>query len=195
MHREAHLSAPRNQALTRVAALAAAVLTVGMVTGCAGQAPAPGPALLPVPPEPVRTGERPLTGPGTVDGDTLFQPLGLTTGMASVIGSHADLPAKGEYVRLRVLLVNTGRNSAVLDPNKQLLVTGDGGTHAPDPQAMLIKRQPEKVDLGTGNRTEFDLFYDVPAGAVPTALRAFGGPTLADLADTSSVDVALDRPQ
>lgn len=164
-------------------------LVAVVVAGCAAGPPAP--AVYPSPPRPARPSETVTTPVPTTDGDTVFEIIALTTGMRTVLGSHAELPAKGQYVRLRVAVSNSGRNSVLLDTSRQLLRTADGATYPPDPQAMLVKRQPAKPEVGPGNRFEFDLYYDVPAGAVPVGMHAFGGPTLADFADATGTDVPL----
>lgn len=143
-------------------------------------------------PRTVRPAETPLTPVPATDGDTVFELIGLTTGMDSVLGSHAEWPAKGQFLRIRLVITNSGRNSVPFDANRQLLVTSDGVEHVPDSQAMLIKRQPGRVDLGTTNRLEFDLYYDVPDGAEPATLRAFGGPSLADFTDLTGVDIPIE---
>ena len=163
------------------------------LAGCAGAPqPAPGPAVYELAPRPVRPDEKPLVPAPTPEGDTVFELIGLTTGMASVLGSHAEMPAKGQFVRVRLVVSNTGRNSVPFDANRQLLLTSTGTEHAPDSQAMLIKRQPGRIDIGSANRVEFDLYYDIPKDAVPTALRAFGGPSLADFSDHTGVDIRID---
>jgi hypothetical protein len=89
------------------------------------------------------------------------------------------------------VITNNGRNSVPFDANRQLLRTADGVEHPPDPQAMLIKRQPGKFDLGPTDRLEFDLYYDLPVDAKPTALKVFGGPSLADFSDANGVDAPI----
>ena len=166
-----------------------AIAAIAAIAGCAFAPPPP--ATYAASPRPVRPSETATTPVPTADGDTVFEIIGLTTGLTTVLGSHAELPASGSYVRLRVVVSNTGRNSVLLDTARQLLRTADGATYAPDPEAMLVKRQPARAEVGPGNRFEFDLYYDVPAGAVPVGLRAFGGPTLADFSDTTGTDVPL----
>jgi Domain of unknown function (DUF4352) len=163
------------------------------LAGCA-DAPvaAPEPAVYPLAPRPVRPQEKPLVPAPTPEGDTVFELIGLTTGMPSVLGHHAEMPAKGQFVRVRLVVSNTGRNSIPFDANRQLLLTSTGTEHAPDSQAMLIKRQPSRIDIGSANRFEFDLYYDIPKDATPTALRAFGGPSLADFSDLTGVDIRID---
>jgi hypothetical protein len=144
-----------------------------------------------LPARPVRTDEVPLHVRPTLVGDTQFELMGLTSGMPTVIGSHADWPAKGQFVRIRVAVTNTGRTTALFDSRHQMLLAADGSTRHPDDQAMLIKRQPTAVDLGSTVRLEFDLWFDIPKETHPSALRAFGGGTLTDLADDHGVDIPL----
>lgn len=151
----------------------------------------PPPATYPLAPRPVRKGEVPLDPAPVTEGDTVFTLIGLTTGMPTVIGSHAEWPAKGRFARVRLVITNTGRNSVPFDANRQSLRTADGVEHPPDPQAMLIKRQPGKFDLGPTDRLEFDLYYDIPPEAVPESLHAFGGPSLADFADATGILVPI----
>jgi Domain of unknown function (DUF4352) len=178
------------------AAAAAAVGAVLLLAGCAQEAPpAPPPApTYEVAPLPVRPEEKALHPVPTTDGDSEFRLIGLTTGIKTILGSHAEWPAKGAFIRVRVVVTNTGRNTVPFDANKQTLVTADGATHTPDAQAMLIKRQPGQIDIGANDRLEFDLYYDCPPDAQPTALRAFGGATLADFSDTTGVDIPITVP-
>jgi hypothetical protein len=181
-----------------ITAALAGVLT-GVLTGCA-DTPAPPSIAAPtttaaptyqIPPRTARPGETPLPPVPYTDGDTRFELVGLTTGLRSVLGSHAEWPAKGQFVRIRLAVTNTGRNSVQLAASRQLLITADGAEHTPDTQAMLIRRQPEQVPVGSGDRVEFDLIYDIPVDGTPVTLRAFGGPTLADFGDTVGVDIPI----
>jgi hypothetical protein len=142
-------------------------------------------------PRTVRPSETPLRVPPKTEGDTEFTLIGLTTGLPSLVGSHAEMPARGQFVRIRLVVVNTGRTTTTFDPGRQLLITSDGAEHRPDEQARLIKRQPERFDLGAGVRVEFDLYYDIAADGRPGALRVHGGPTLTDPADDRSLDIPL----
>jgi hypothetical protein len=174
--------------------IAGIVVLLGMaLAGCASApAPEPGRPTYALAPRPVRPEEKPLVPVASTDGETVFELIGLTTGMTTILGSHAELPAKGQFVRVRLVVSNSGRNSVPFDANRQLLVTSDGAEHVPDSQAMLVKRQPGRIDIGPANLFEFDLYYDIPTDAEPTALRAFGGPSLADFSDRTGVDIAID---
>ncbi len=153
--------------------------------------PTDAPATYEQAPRTVRPNETALDLPPTVEGDTAITLIGLSTGLPSVIGSHAEWPAKGQFVRIRVVATNTGRSTLQFDSRRQLLLTADGAAHPPDSQAMLIRRQPTTFDLGAGVRVEFDLYYDVPADAKPTGLRVFGGPTFSDATDEVGTDIPL----
>ncbi len=173
--------------------IAATVALLGAVLGGCTATPEPPPPapVYELPPRPVRPGEVALRPVPTTEGDTVFELIGLTTGLKSVVGSHAEWPAKGQFVRVRLVVANNGRNTVLFDTSRQQLLASDGVDHVPDSQAMLIKRQPGKIDVGAGDRLEFDLYYDVPVTASPNALRVFGGPTLADFNDATGVDIPL----
>ena len=181
--------------MVRAQHLGAVCVAVGLaLAGCAPAATpasAPAPVNYPLAPRPVRKGEVPLDPAPVTEGDTVFELIGLSTGLPSVIGSHAEWPARGRFARVRLVISNAGRNSVPFDANRQLLRTTDGVEHSPDPQAMLIKRQPGKFDLGPTDRLEFDLYYDIPPDAIPAALHAFGGPSLTDFSDATGTDAAI----
>ncbi|MFC5052341.1 DUF4352 domain-containing protein [Saccharothrix xinjiangensis] len=145
----------------------------------------------PVPVGTARPDEVVLRVPTTADGDTAFTLVGLTTGMPTLIGSHAEFHAKGQFVRVRMSVVNNGRSSVSFAARRHVLVDGGGGEHEADEQAMLVKRQPDVVDLGANVRLEYDAYYDIPAGAEPRALRVYGGPTLTDLKDATGTEIPL----
>lgn len=175
----------------RAPSLLAALALV--TAGCTAEQPAsrePEPTY-PLSPREVRPDERPLDVTGK-DGDTEFVVIGMTSGMEALVGSHAESPAKESYLRLRLVVTNTGRSTVLFDAMRQRLVLAAGSAAKPDSQAMLIRRQPEEFDLGSGVRVEFDLYYDVPADTKPRALRAFGGATLTDAHDRESTDIPLD---
>ncbi|GGP50404.1 hypothetical protein GCM10010185_23290 [Saccharothrix coeruleofusca] len=159
----------------------------------AGTSPGATSETYPVPAQAVRPGERALRLPTTADGDTAFTLLGLTTGLAAVQGSHAELEAQGQYVRVRMSVVNNGRSSVAFDARRHVLLDDRGAEHRVDAEAMTIRRQPDQVDLGSNVRLEYDVYYDLPEEARPAALRVFGGPTLTDLRDRSSTDIPLGK--
>src|SRR5262245_9911099 len=160
--------------------------------GPAAQTTSSAPATYPLDPRPVRPDEKPLRLPAAVAGDTSFSLIGLTTGVASLVGSHVEFNAvKGQFIRIRLVITNVGRSSVLFDTRRQTLVFADGSTATPDDGAMQAKRQPDKFDLGAAVRVEFDLYYDVPKDAKAVALRVHGGPTLTDMNDEKGTDIRL----
>ena len=129
-----------------------------------------------LPGRPVRDGETPLPYRAVSDGRITFAAIGLRTNMSSVVGSHADWPAKGQYVRVRVQAENGYPTFHTIDLSKQLLVTTDGATHQIDENGMRIERQPYDFELGGHDRLEFDLLYDIPKQAKVKSLRLYGAP-------------------
>jgi hypothetical protein len=176
--------------------LVVAIMAGALLAGCAAAPPAPAAPSTPtyaLPPRPVRPSETPLALPPQTQGDTQFTLIGLTW-LDAILGSHAEWQPKGRYLRIRLVVVNTGRSGAAFDTGRQQLVTADGVAHDVDPQAMLIKRQPGQFDLGANVRVEFDLYYDLPRDARPTALRVHGGPTLTDMKNLDFTDIPLPPP-
>ena len=176
----------------RTRLLLPAVVSVLLAAGCSSSAPSTPPVTTyELPPRPVRPDETALKLPPAKNGDTEFTLIGLAAGLPSITGSHTEFPAKGQFVRLRLVAANTGTSSVLFDTKRQLLVDDKGATHAPDEQAMVIKRQPSQFDLGHGVRIEFDLYWDIPKGTKPVTLRAFGGPTITDMKNVTGTDMKL----
>lgn len=175
--------------MTGISRALAAIVAFALVASCTPAAPAE--QTYPLEPRAIRAGEKPLRIKGTDDGAE-FQLIGLST-FPTLVGSHAEWSAEGKYVRIRLVVANSGRTTVLFDTNRQLLVLADGTTLKPDEPAMLTKRQPDKFQLGAGVRVEFDLYYDVPEGTRVTALRTHGGPTLTDMRDKEGTDVPIDR--
>lgn len=146
-----------------------------------------------IPGRPVRDGETPLPYRAVSDGRITFAAIGVRANMSSVVGSHADWPAKGQFVRARVLVENGYPTFHTIDLGKQLLVTTDGTTHQIDENGMRIERQPSDFDLGAHDRLEFDLIYDIPKQAKAKSLRLFGAPTN-DLGIELGHDAGVETP-
>jgi len=136
-------------------------------------APSPSPTY-PLAPRTVRPSETPLATATAVSGPTSVAVIGLRAHMTFAVGTHADFTPHGEFDRLRVVVQNDSRTFLFLTLADMQLVTADGTAHRPDVQAMAIKRQPDQIDLGSLDRTEFDLWYDVPAGSKLRLLRLTG---------------------
>jgi ABC-type uncharacterized transport system auxiliary subunit len=180
----------------KLGCLAGLLIAAAVLAGCTGGTPSAAPtsssrATYPLGPRTVRPDEVPLRLPPAQEGDTMYTLIGFTASMPSLVGSHAEFNAKGVFTRVRLVVENVGRSGVPFNTRAQLMVLGNGTTVAPDEQAMLIKRQPGEFDLGAGVRVEFDLYYDIPKDSKPTALRVFGGPTLADPKDQEGRDIPL----
>lgn len=169
-----------------------AVVVLVLVSGCQAAAPStPAPTTYELPPRQVRPDETALKLPPAKNGDTEFTLIGLAAGLPSITGSHTEFPATGQFVRLRLVITNTGTSSVLFDTKRQLLVDDQGAAHPPEEQAMLIKRQPGQFDLGHGVRVEFDLYWDIPKDRKPVTLRVFGGPTITDMKNANGTDIKL----
>ncbi|MBC6461528.1 DUF4352 domain-containing protein [Actinomadura sp. HBU206391] len=187
--------------MRHIPAWAILVITTAAAAACSGDASPPQGSTTPsaasatptyrLPSRPVRDGETPLSGGTVRSGDLAFTPIGLRAGMPELVGSHADVRPKGQFVRIRLVTENRGRTTQTFDSRKQLLVTTDGATHQPDLDAMLVKRQPDSIDVGSAVRIELDLWYDIPRESRVRALRLVGTPSVGAVSDPPGVDVGL----
>ncbi|MFC3456493.1 hypothetical protein [Amycolatopsis speibonae] len=170
-----------------------AALTVLLLAGCSGGEPQPPPAkpAYDLPAREVRPDETALHLPTALNGETEFSLIGLAAGLPSLTGSHTEFDAKGQFVRIRLVVTGKGVSGILFDTRRQQLLTDSGAVIAVDNQAMTIKRQPDKFELGRGVRVEFDLYFDLPKEAKPLVLRAFGGPTLTDMKNVTGTDIKL----
>ncbi|MER6667600.1 hypothetical protein ABT256_23850 [Amycolatopsis japonica] len=170
--------------------LAASLLV--LLAGCsAEQEQPPAKPVYDLPAREVRPDETALHLRPALNGETEFSLIGLAAGLPSLTGSHAEFEAKGQFVRLRLVVTGKGLSGILFDTRRQQLVTDSGAVIAVDNQAMTIKRQPDKFELGRGVRVEFDLYFDLPKEAKPVLLRAFGGPTLTDMKNLTGTDIKL----
>jgi hypothetical protein len=189
----ARSAAAYGRAMRRISATAVVITVLGL-PACSTETGPSKAAITPtyrLPPRPVRDGETPLSGKTVRSGDLAFTPIGLRAGMPELVGSHADVRPKGQYVRIRLITENGGRTTQTFDSGEQLLITTDGGAHRPDRDAMLVKRQPGSIDVGAAVRIELDLWYDIPRGEKAGALRVVGTPSVGAVSDPPGVDVAL----
>ncbi|GAA4084031.1 DUF4352 domain-containing protein [Actinomadura miaoliensis] len=173
----------------------AALVLVGLagVAGCSDDS-RPAHAATPsyeLAPRPVRESETPLHARRARSADLEVTALGFRDGIHEILGTHAEMKPKGRYARVRVLAENRGRDIQLFDTWRQLLVTADGRTHSPDVNAIMVKRQPEKLSIGAGVRVEFDLWYDLPGQARVTALRILGSPPVGAVSEPPPADIPL----
>ncbi|MEV0251263.1 hypothetical protein AB0H76_32040 [Nocardia sp. NPDC050712] len=97
--------------------------------------------------------------------------LEVQPGVANLFGTHAELLPKGQFVRVRIAITNTGnRVHDTRSEDYQLVDTAAAG-HRMSIDAMRVKRQLSDLEIGAGNRLELDLWYDLPVGAIPRELR------------------------
>ncbi|MEV0399238.1 DUF4352 domain-containing protein [Actinoallomurus sp. NPDC050550] len=137
-----------------------------------------------IPPQPLPEHETALSGKTATIGEVTYTAIGLRAKIPEVIGSHASWIPHGQFVRVRLLMVNHGRERHDFNPGRQLLITADGATHAPSIDAMQISRAPAGVQsIASQELRAFDLWFDVPASARVKALRVFGDPSSSRLAD------------
>ncbi|MFC4585607.1 DUF4352 domain-containing protein [Sphaerisporangium corydalis] len=165
-----------------------------VLSGCSSGPDKPVPTPSPtyaIPAETARPGEKVITAKPVIDGQMRFRVLGFVGGMPSMFGSHAEWNAKGQYVRVRVLIESTDRTNQKFDSKQQLLVAADGRTFHIDDFAQAIKRQPDEIPVGSFVRMEFDLWYDVPKDVKVTKIRFFADPPLGAIGPSKGVDVAL----
>jgi hypothetical protein len=167
------------------AIFAAALLAgVATLTGCSDDS---GPDSYPAPGQTVREHEEALPGKTVKIGEVDYTAIGLQTDIFSVTGSHADVPAKGRYARVRLMMTNRGRDRHDLDLNKQLLVTRDGRTYTISFDAMQVARGPATpFTIARDEVRSFDLWYDIPVGAKVRALRITGDASSSKLSDQLS---------
>jgi Domain of unknown function (DUF4352) len=137
-----------------------------------------------IPPQPLPSGEKALSGKTATIGELDYTAIGLRTQLGEVVGSHGSWIPHGQYVRVRLLMVNHGRERHDFDPGRQLLVTADGKTYGPNDDATQISR------AATGTQTiaakelcAFDLWFDIPKNADVRALRVFGDASSSQLGD------------
>ncbi|WP_067475961.1 DUF4352 domain-containing protein [Actinomadura hibisca] len=164
-------------------------LVLSVVPGCA-EDDKPPPAYA-MPYEKVREDERVMHGRSGRSSDLEVTVLGLSDPLTSLYGTHAEIRPKGRFVRVRILAVNRGRDIQVFDTWKQYLVTADGRAHEPNVNAIMVKRQPERLSVGAFMRAEFDLYYDVPKESASKALRVVGSPAVGAVSQPAAADIPL----
>jgi hypothetical protein len=169
-------------------------VAVSLLCGCSGAPAKPAPSPSPtyeIPPETARPDETVIKAKPVIDGQMRFRVLSFQDRMPSLVGSHAEWPAKGQYVRVRILIESTDRTNQKFDAKQQLLVAADGRTFHIDNFAQAIKRQPDELPVGSYVRMEFELWYDIPKDANATKMRFIADPPLGAMGPSKGVDVAL----
>lgn len=157
--------------------------------GCGSSSPA-----YKFPPQPAPSGETPLSGKdqSATIGEVTYTTIGVRTRLTEVIGSHGSWVPHGQYVRVRILMVNHGRERHDFDPGRQRIVTTDGKVYEPNENAMQIARAVSGTQtLASQELAAFDLWFDIPKNASVRALRVFGDASSSRLGDQlKGADVA-----
>ena len=137
-----------------------------------------------IPPQPLPSGEKALAGKTVAIGEVDYTAIGLRTRVGEVVGSHGSWIPHGQYVRVRLLMVNHGRERHDFDPGRQLLVTADGRTYGPNTDATQISRAVTGTQIiASQELCAFDLWFDIPKNAAVRALRVFGDASSSALGD------------
>ena len=96
-------------------------------------------------------------------GKIVLVPLRLTCGLSTIVGTHGEEQADGQYCRIRVALTGSDAFTHTFDVGKTTLTTTAGSSITYSHDAQEVKRQPEKIEpVGSHDRYEFDIYYDVP---------------------------------
>ncbi|MFF3562968.1 hypothetical protein ACFYXS_23285 [Streptomyces sp. NPDC002574] len=148
--------------LPAVAATAALTGALATALGAAALWPDTTP---PAPQHPLRQLEIALDAPAVHPGNLDFRATALRCGIAVIVGTHAEHPAKGRLCRIRIDVTVDDAVSAHLDNDDQRLVLADGTRHSMDWEAMQIKRQPLTLDIGAHDSAQYDLWFDIPKNA------------------------------
>ena len=107
----------------------------------------------------------PSEGPYT-SGKIVLMPLRLTCGLSTIIGTHGEEQANGQYCLIRVALTDDDTFTHTFDVRKTALTTTAGASIPVSYQAQEVERQPLQIaEVGRSDRYEFDIYYDVPRDA------------------------------
>ncbi|MEV0968549.1 DUF4352 domain-containing protein [Microtetraspora glauca] len=176
----------------RVGCLMVTAVVIALLSGCSDTPAKPAAApTYPLPAQTARPDETVITAPPVIDGQMRFRVIGYRDGMPSTFGSHAEWNAKGQFVRVRVLIESTDRTNQKFDAKQQLLVASDGRTFHVDNFSQAMKRQPDELPVGSFVRMEFDLWFDVPKDARIVKVRFVADPPLGASGPSKGVDVPV----
>lgn len=115
-------------------------------------------------------------------GKIIVRPLRLTCGLSEIVGTHGEEEANGQYCLIRVALTADDTFTHTFDVRKTALTTTAGASVPAAYDAQEVKRQPlEIAPVGSHDRYEFDIYYDVPRDATVNGFTfsdGEGGPTV-----------------
>ena len=138
-------------------------------------------------PDPVNETLRPkeivLPSPSPyTSGKIIVEPLRMACGLSEVIGTHGEQEADGQYCFVRVAVTANDTFTHTFDTHKTALTTTAGASIPVAYAAQEVKRQPlEIAPVGSHDRYEFDIYYDVPRDATVNGFTfsdGEGGPTV-----------------
>lgn len=121
-----------------------------------------------LPPDPANVTMRPKeimlpSQSAYTSGKIVLVPLRLTCGLSTILGTHGEQQALGQFCRIRVALTGNDAFTHTFDVAKTALTTTAGTSIGFDHDAQQVKRQPEQIaPVGSHDRYEFDVYYDVP---------------------------------
>ncbi|MBO0891945.1 MAG: hypothetical protein J2P14_13585 [Acidothermales bacterium] len=154
------------------AAALVAALVVGGVVGWLLHGSAPSPRSAAPTPTPGASG-RPMAKP-VVDGHLTFTVLTFGCGLTAVQGTHAEGEPEGQFCDIRLRVDNHDPAFHDYVTRQQTLAGVTGPPARPDPFAMAVRRQPDRIRIGGHNAVEVELWYDVPKVAHVTGVRLSG---------------------
>ena len=115
-------------------------------------------------------------------GKIVVEPLRLTCGLSTIVGTHGEQEANGQYCLIRIALTGEDTFTHTFDVRKTALTTTAGASIPVEYSAQEVKRQPlEITPVGSYDRYEFDIYYDVPRDATVNGFTfsdGEGGPTV-----------------
>ncbi|GAA2039793.1 hypothetical protein GCM10009839_47240 [Catenulispora yoronensis] len=115
-------------------------------------------------------------------GKLVLVPLRLTCGLSTIVGTHGEEQAAGQYCRIRVALTGTDAFTHTFDVARTALTTTAGTSIGYSYDAQEVKRQPQQIaPVGSHDRYEFDIYYDVPRDVTVNGFTfsdSEGGPTV-----------------
>jgi hypothetical protein len=189
----------RRLAATRAAVAGPALAALLLAGGCTDPDTDAPPA--PRPPDraielrlPLAEGDVAQPAPPVTLGPLQMDVLAARCGILAITGTHAEFIPDQPLCRARLRVVSADSSSHSFSTREQLLVLDDGTTVGPSRDAMLIKRQADRIELGARNAVELDVWWTVPAGRKPAAVRLVGDREATPLGPTpaaSSADVPL----
>lgn len=117
---------------------------------------------------------RPLAEP-VVDCHLTFTVYEFGCGIVAVQGTHAgEGTPEGTYCRVTLRVDNHDPSYHDYVTRGQRLAGVAAPRNRPDPFAMGVRRQPDRIRIGGHNAVEVELWYDVPKNAAVTGLRLSG---------------------